>query len=271
MSYKYIGYLPTPRAGSKSITHALINAGVYSRDDINDIPNGGGFFLSVSTLTAKDKMFPRWWESAEVCQSIALFTVLRNPYDRVVSAWLHSVKQKWVPESITLPEFCDFLTRFYTGQYLCADGESMPQAALRYYAGWPGTDFDTQRSAFMHAASWECQKHSVLDFKQYPDELKAQLMRHCVVENYPSPPLAQFPKALRPGMIILPFENLKEEIAKLSESFGWPQLELPHLNNSQCHDYSVYHTPETLEFVKLFYSTEIWLGGYTGPGSWVRS
>ena len=268
MKYKYIGYIPTPRAGSTSFTHALINAGVYSRDDINDIPNRNGFFMAAGPLSGSDRMFPRWWENHNTYEQIYLFTIIRNPYERIVSAWLHSLRQKWIPEFFTLIDYCQFLNKFSTGIYHRNPGEDAHAAAARYYDQWPSDAFDETsteteiaRNAYQHGASWYFQSHVMLDRLGYSDDLKKAIVNH--VWNGSNGVAGNcFPIFLRPRLNILRFENLQECIDELTQELEWPQLKLPHLNSSRCHDYKAYHTLETQEFVKMFYAIEIAAGGY---------
>jgi len=261
MKHKYIGFIPTPRAASASLTHALASAGIYDPSGAPDIPSQNGFFLANSPLSGQDKLFPRWWDHRG---DVFLFTVLRNPYDRVASAYLHSLRQEWIPSFFTLPDFCDFLARFAQGIY-----NDLPGGPDEFYEKWSPEAFVGQevvRMAFNHAASWECGAHTANHRRLYSRDVLVGLCAHCFFDAA-SPPFSFLHPVERPHLHKLRFENLQADVDELVEKLGWPPVELPHLHRSRHTDYRTLHTPVTEAFVQGFYCSELAAGKYEPPSA----
>lgn len=245
---RYIGYIPTGRAGSTSIRRALKRACIIDEDFIWDVPSPKGVFVTRVNRDEKDFFWRRWWETRD---DVEMFTVVRNPYDRLVSGWLHTNKQKWLPRELTLEEYCYLLHCGYT------HNEQPIQRP------WEGADPEAFATAHNHGMNFETSIHTVIDV------IAAQDTPHLVecwveyaLKKGPAFPPSEWPKFAR-RLTVIRFENLEEEFLNLCDKYGWEDVELKWENKTADRkSFESYHTPTSIDFVRSYYRYELEAFGY---------
>lgn len=249
MSTKYIGYIPTGRTGSTSIRHALKNAGLIDPDFMWDVPSLKGVFITRINRSPSDFFWSRWWEYNS---SVEMFTVVRNPYDRLVSGWLHTNKQKWLPRELNLLEYCYLLQAVYTGG---VNPGPLP---------WAGADLEMLVTAAAHGMNFETSIHTAIAAgKAQKNPALVQDWVKYALNKGPGFPVHEWPKINRPDMTVIRFENLEEEFLNLCDRYGWDNVKLERKNGIvDRKPFEAYHTPETIDFVRAYYKYELETFGY---------
>ena len=248
---KYIGYIPTGRAGSTSIIGALKRACIIDKDFIWDVPSSKGVFVTRVNRDGKDFFWPRWWEGTRR-HDVEMFTVVRNPYDRIVSGWLHTNKQKWLPRELSLDEYCHLLYSGFTHQDLLAQWP------------WEGADPDAFATAYNHGMNFDSSVHTRINWPEAQKNPRlVELWFEYVIKEGPAFPFHEWPKLARDNMTVIRFENLEEEFLNLCHKYGWGDVELKWENKTVGRKpFEAYHTPTSIDFVRSYYRYELEAFGY---------
>ena len=282
--FEYIGYIKSAKSAGTAIVHTLREAGILNEKYIWDVPNKNGFFMTRPQRSPEDLIHHRWWQKPPNRENVLMWGVVRNPYDRIVSAWLYSIQQKQIPPEVTLEDYCQWLYTMYTTT-VCV---SMVNKYPDFYRD---KDADYLMSElWIHGNSWQSQAFFAPALKKLQDhciEGKNDVWHRLVMgANYPYPcPIAPsdyflmenlylfpcfsghgFKKVSQWDWKVLKFENLQDEMDELCKQLDWPAMNLSrrfNVTKAKNKHYRFYHSPETVKFVQIFYQYEINLGNYT--------
>lgn len=251
----YVGYLAPNKTATTSMTQAFVDAGLLHKEWIWDIPCNG-FFKPCSYVTGPDWIHRRWWEPQN--DNIILFSVIRNPWDRLVSGWLQSRRSEWVRDDMSLKEFCELLnTIFWEG----ITTEDVTRFRI--------TNADIMKTAYRHAMNLESgiflenpqQNPITARPTDFPLNLRggepapARFIKACAVKGYKLQPNIKY---------LLSFENLEEELNTAFDDLNIQNVKLPRLRVDESKkDYRSYYCNETVDFATEYYAWEIELGNYS--------
>jgi len=168
------------------------------------------------------------------------FTIVRNPWDRMVSNYYYCLAEKsfW------------FDVNNDTEKWSLADGteiEGKPQHPLYHHVknagsfeAWMHTFYTIGHSGKSGPEFWATQNRGYDNQYDYLVDEDGKIM----VDH------------------ILRYENLNEDFKKFCGKVGLPNTELPTLNQSKKVDYGDIHTPYTREITENVYKKEIELLNY---------
>lgn len=279
--YDYICYVPTPRCASTSIKDCLKREGILSTSYLHDVPGPNGIFVSNPVMTWSDTVQWRWWqhflahpEDSQISRKInshelklLLWTVLRNPYDRIVSAWQVALREKWVYDDMPLEEFIGLMITMQRGHVKTMEisGEWRPVLTA---GDSPVVVGDLHRTgvenAFAHSASITASPIFTTDFNTYlkedPDRFSEGVsgVSNLNINGIHHGITPTIPARYRHPMLFryLKFESLQSDFNVLCDRIGWNRTELPHHNEIKRDDFMSYHTEKTIYLTNILYDFE---------------
>ena len=155
------------------------------------------------------------------------FTVVRNPWARVLSAYLFCKSEGFTvvrnPKGQTVSDYL-----FHKIKWLANKNISFEQSLKM--------DFEDMKVVRLH----RLYAHSIPLYK-----VLADVNGKCDYLDF-----------------VCRFENLKEDFKKLRETIGLPDIELPHIRKTSRPHYSTFYTEETKQLVAEKYKKDIELFGY---------
>ena len=274
----YVCYVPMPRCASTSIKGAMQNAGVLDKYFFHDIPGKNGLIIARPALEWVDMLRNRWWQNFKVKQTevfkkaekhdckLFLWTVVRNPYDRIVSCWKLALKETWVPDDTTLKDFISIVACLRNGFFILDSGGKPTLNAGPESAGAEfSMSVDSLSSVFVHTVSIVETPLYLTDFARYPKErpkdyaagISGNLINITVNgSDHGVVPLVPNKYRIPMPFYIVRFENLQSDFDTLCEYLGWPKADLPHFNKIKSDDFMSYHTIETIQLTNMLYEFE---------------
>ena len=280
-AYDYICYVPSPRCASTSIKSGLCHSGVLEESHFPDVPGRNGFFVANPVMSWSDTVQWRWWqhfittpEGSQIARKVDrhdlklfLWTVVRNPYDRIVSAWQVALREKWLYESCSLEDFISLVLAVQSGNIYTDnfDGVDRPVVArgdeLIVMADMTRAGVE---NAFNHAASLVTTPIFTTDFNRYLREDKAKFCQgvsgvsNMTVNNKTHwiTPITPVKYRYLMKFYYLKFESLQSDFNVLCDRLGWPHVELPHHNKIESGNFMSHHTEKTIHLTNILYDFE---------------
>jgi len=263
----YIGYLAPNKTGTTSMTQAFVDAGLLHEGWFWDIPCNG-FFKARPYMMGTDYMARRWWEPPN--DNITLFSVLRNPWDRLVSGWLQGKKSGWIGSDMPLKEFCDFLLTYFSlsEQHAILTFSEAGSPIAKYF---PTAGGENIKTAYRHAMNLES---GVFLEKPHPKLITGDVNDFPLRVTGGDPPPSYLVDMfvgeekiyrLQPNIKhLLSFENLEEDLNSVFDDLNVQNIKLPYLRVSENKkDYRSYYCEATFDFATIYYAWEIELGNYS--------
>ena len=294
-NFDYICYVPMPRCASTSIKQGLQSAGILSKSFIHDVPQRNGLIVARPSLVWNDVCQWRWWQMfwgdrGEIPNRVErdglklfLWTVVRNPYSRVVSAWKLALKEGWLHPSThkdaTLEEFLSLMFATLQDNISVVDGypawfkngrhgsllaPKLRQADANEMFLLEGVTREGLESMWGHTISVADSSLALTDHQRWHKEDQQTFtcgvsgLANMYVNGLVHGIVPSIPRGWRTPLPFhtVKFENLHSDFGILCRFLGWPEIELPHLNKIQKDDFMSYHNEKTIQLTNIFYDYE---------------
>ena len=276
-------FFRTPKTGSTSILAALEKAGIYDPFfQAHEIqPNGfcvvrpnldGNDFEILPGPPIKQIRFPKEWEGTFE-QSAYLWTIVRNPWDVMVSAWLHARRANAFAKRHSFRHFVkthaflsDYAYRSEFNEVTLAEHRLM----VTLSASWCDCINSSALDSMFHAHT-KMSKSSIPTGVLYCNE---QCIMRTLTVLKPSwgqgtwlmTSLNEF-TIPRTFSRVLRFENLQNDFNFVCDDFGIDRIKLPHLNSrtEQTRPYQDFYVDneDLISIVAKQFSSEIELFEYS--------
>jgi len=308
-SFRNSVYVKTPRCASSSIVRALVDNRLALPEEFGASDERGGFPVAVAraNLTGIDYCTkapddylalasgvhaPRQWTEEP---DLFLWTVVRNPFEKAVSAFIQNKDRGLLSPKCTFEEYLFMLWQIWFAASTHPPDIPTPRSAMENLVEWvrwseilqnpqpqltgpnevpndPGMDhiFD----CFYHGANWE----SMILFEHPDPWLNLNLITRTIPGyGWGRPgPLGRGPEYLIPGCgwkgkprhldFVVKFESLQNDFDKLCDLLDYPTIQLPHENKSHTRNrpaYKKYYTETSYNMTIDLYYHEITTFGYS--------